>query len=80
VGVEVKAMSVPVSFILANALQAEIQRGSVAVQAFVEVRARVRIGAYRSFGFGVKTVCDVSLTTPEKERAGELITKKCHRY
>lgn len=79
VGAEVKAMSVPVTFIIANALQGEIQRGSVELQVFVNVRARVRIGNYRSFGFGLKTVCDVSTTTPVDGRNGQLITKKCRR-
>lgn len=80
VGAEVKAMSVPVSFLLANALQSDIQTGSLDFQILVNVRARVRIGGYKSFVFGRKTTCDVSTTTPSSGCPGQVVTRKCRTH
>ncbi|KAG0629668.1 hypothetical protein M758_1G120900 [Ceratodon purpureus] len=80
VGTEVKAMSVPVSFVLANALQSDIQSGNLNFEVYVDVRARVKIGGYKSFGFGRKTMCEVCTTTPTSGRPGQVVTKKCHSH
>lgn len=76
---EIKAMSVPVTYILANAIQGNIQSGRIDFEIHVDVRARVKIGDYKSFGFGRKTTCEVTTTTPTSGRVGQLITKKCHK-
>lgn len=80
VGTEVKAMSVPVSFLIADALKSDIQSGSLDFEVYVDVRARVRIGDYRSFEFGVRTTCEVSTTTPTSSRPGQVMTKMCHTH
>ena len=80
VGTELKAMSVPVSFVLANALQSDIQSGGLDFAVSVDVRARVKIGGYKSLGFGVKTTCSVSTTTPSSNHPGQVMTKTCHSH
>lgn len=79
-GAEVKAMSVPVGFVLGNALEGDVRSGCVGLQVWLEGRARVRIGSYRSFGFGVKTGCEVVVGVPQDGRVGEVVSKKCRRY
>lgn len=75
---ELKAMSVVVTPNLGSALQADINSDSIVFQIYVDARARMKIGEYKSFLYGVKTTCEVSVTGPKSGRPGTMITKKCY--
>lgn len=75
---ELKAMSVVVTPNLGSALQGDINSDSIIFQIYVDAKARMKIGSYKSFRYGVKATCQVSVTGPKSGRPGTMITKTCH--
>ncbi len=74
---ELKAQSVPVAVNLGYALQNDIRNNKVLLQIQVDVKARVKIGSYKSFSFWVHTSCDIAVTAPGNGLPGKLLSAKC---